>query len=227
MTSTIRWITAIAVTTLCLAGTPARAGIFTIDLFDEFSGGVEPEGTPPWLRATFEDVIGGVRLTMEAIGLTDSEFVGTGGWLFNLDPIRSGLNPLSLSFTHQDGLAAALVQQGTNAFKADGDGFFDISFVFPNMPPGARFTAGSFSVYLISGIAGLAAESFNFDSVLGGGNGTWTSAAHIQGIGTNNQFSGWIGGNGVTEVPEPSTLILLLSSLGLGLAFRRHAAPAA
>ena len=58
--------------------------------------------------------------------------------------------------------------------------------------------------------------SFNFVSELGGGNGAFLSAAHVQGIGAGGNGSGWIG-----FVPEPATGSLLAFGL-IGLTARRR-----
>jgi hypothetical protein len=57
-----------------------------------------------------------------------------------------------------------------------------------------RFQAGETSVYDITytGAGTLSASSFNFLSDEGGGQGTYHSAAQVQGI-TANDYSGWIG----------------------------------
>ena len=58
--------------------------------------------------------------------------------------------------------------------------------------------------------------SLSPDSVMGGGNGSYRSAAHVTRIGQNND-SGWIG-----AIPEPGTGALLGLGL-LGLASRKRA----
>jgi hypothetical protein len=101
---------------------------------------------------------------------------------------------------------------------ADGDGNFDIQFIFPDSGI-TRFEAGETSVYYISynGAGITSASSFNFLSSEGGGQGTHHSAAQVQGI-TANDYSGWIGNT--TVIPEriSSTLFILG---GATLGFRR------
>ena len=170
-----------------------------------------PEGTAPWITATFDDSFGGantVRLTMSANNLVDSESIAS--WFFNFDPL---LDPTDLIITAVSigAIGTTVVDTGANLFMADGDGFFDIMFDFPP-PPGnepARFTAGETVVYDFTYIAPLTVDDFDFGSELGGGSGVFNSAAQIQGIGPQDNDSGWIG----TPVPEPGTGALL--SLGL------------
>ncbi len=79
-------------------------------------------------------------------------------------------------------------------------------------PPGSgnsRFTQGESIVYDITYGSAIDVSSFDFLSVMGGGQGSYTGAAHIEKI--NGNDSGWIG----SVVPEPSTALLM--TLGLGL----------
>ncbi len=204
---------------LALAGAPAVAAVINFELDFEFSGATPPEGVAPWATATFDDSFGGlntVRLTMSAGGLVDGEFLSR--WYFNLDP---ALNPNSLSFAVVDTSAVASlgISTGADAFKADGDGLYDILFKFPP-PPGSfasKFTSGESLVLNLTYVTPISASSFNFLSASAGGKGPFKSAAHVQGIGPADADSGWI------TVPEPIILWLVGAGL-LALAFvvRRH-----
>lgn len=206
----------------------ASAATLTIDLDFEFSGGADPAGTPPWLRATFSDVAGGgVELTLTSLLQGPTEFIAD--WDFNLDP---ALDPTALDFAFQSGgtFTQPTITTGVNAFQADGDGKFDIEFLFSSAGDdgdSGRFGVGDFGVWLITGIDGLDVFDFDFNSVEGGGNGTYTSAAHVQGIATA-PGSGWIGNEDTVEppfeIPEPTTLALLgLGLMGLAAARRKSA----
>ncbi len=197
----------------------AKATIMTFELGMEFSGGTPPEGTAPWITATFDDSFGGVdtvRLTMAADNLTDNEFIS--GWYFNFDPDLD-LNQLGFSYI-SGGVAESniTINTGVNSFQADGDGLYDILFDFPPPPgqPGNRFTAGDTVVYDITYTSAIDVSSFNFFSAPAGGHGPFVTAAHIQGIGPDDEDSGWV------SVPDASIMFLLGPSLiGLGILGRR------
>lgn len=201
-----------ALTVLTLMPSISFGGLLTHDLNQEFSGGSDPEGMSPWLKATFDDSIGGantVQLTMDAANLVDGEF--TSGWYFNVNP---SLDITDFSVAYVSGQMANSATFATDAYKADGDGFFDLLFDFPP-PPGdfaSKFTSGETSVYNITYSGNLTVDDFDFGSV-GGDKGSFTSAAHVQGIGPNDGLSGWIGsgftpGPGPGVVPEPASVAM-------------------
>lgn len=171
----------------------ASADVVHIELNHEYSGGAAPAGSNlPWLTATFTDVAGGVQLVMSTANLVASEFVSR--WYFNLNPI---LNLSSLNIGHLGGQNAA-VAKSSNGYLAAGGGSYDIRFVFPVAASSDRFRAGETSSFLLSGIPGLKASDFLFPSAPRGGNDTYLSTAHVQGIGANANGSGWVG----VRIPE-------------------------
>jgi len=194
-----------AVSMLGLVGT-AHSAVIVFDASIEFSGGTAPAGLAPWIRTTISDVSANtVSVSFNNINLVGSEFVSK--TYLNLN---TALNATTLNFTSPVQVGSFTlpdISKGTNAFKADGDGFFDILFEFAT-PNSQRFGPGESVTYTVSGISGLDATDFNFISVNGpAGNTGYPTAAHVQGIGASGAFSGWV------TVPEPSSLALV----GFGL----------
>lgn len=205
-------LSAVVAFCVALAAAAARGALVTYDLDVEYSGATPPAGAGPWLRATFDDggAPGSVSLTLTALNLTGGEFVND--WLFNLDP---GFSAKSLNFAVQSTtgtFATPVVVTGDNDHSAAGSTMFDILIDFDNAPPASRFGAGESITYTITGIATLTANAFNFLSV-GGGQGPFFTAAHVQGIGASGNDSGWV-------VPEPASLGLL--ALGVTALLRRR-----
>ncbi len=200
-----------------LAMTAGQAGatITTFQALIEYNGGVPPVGSPPWLTVEFDDggTSGLVTMTLTATNLTANEFVS--GLYLNLDPT---LDPTGLVFSPptEGDFESPTISLGTNLYKADGDGHFDILLAFsesdglPN-----RFTAGDAVSYDITGFTDLTAGSFNFVSAPdGAGAGLYPMAAHVQATGQDGSGSAWV------SAPEPASLALLLVG-GLTLMRRR------
>lgn len=205
MRSLAVWGCALAVT---FGLAPQAFATLTFDLSVEYSGGTPPSGAAPWLRAEFADVTGGVQLTLTGL-LTTNEFVTE--WDFNLDP---GLTPMWLGFSSVIG-PIATISTGVDLFKADGDGRYDIEFLFPTAPPSTRFNGTDQSVYLITSSEAISASSFNFLSAPAGGSGPFVTAAHVQGIGPGANLSGWV------TTPEPTSLLGFATLIGIAPYRRR------
>ncbi len=193
----------------------SQAGIISFDLETEYSGATPPTGMAPWLNATFDGSGGTVTLTLTPTSLTGQESVSE--WMFNLDP---GYDPTDLIFSEAgrtgvfDTPGRSL---GSNLYKADGDGYFDIKFLFVAINGlDIRFGDGDEIVYTITATGPLSttlsADSFDYASAPNGaGAGLYPTAAHVVSIGED---SGWI------TTPEPATLSLL--SLGGAMLLRRR-----
>lgn len=186
-----------------------------------FPADASPDGSSPWIDASFQDATGGgVLLTVTNLGLTSSEFMqgngsgANGGIFFNINPND---DPTSLTFTLKSETAnfGTYINTGENAFKADGDGKYDIVFDFSTH----LFAGGASFTYLISGISGLTSSDFAYLSEPAGGSGPFYAAAHVMGLSPNASNSTWIEpGSGPLQlfpVPEPSSFALIAASFGV------------
>ena len=181
---------------------PAQALQF--DLNYEYSDATAPQGTPPWLTATFEDVVDSdtVELTMSSLGLIDDEFVTK--WAFNFyHPV---IEVTYFDFVYVSG-PAAIVGQAEDFYKAGPAHGFDILFEFSEAEA-YRFGKDMTAVFSIT-YAGISANSFDSDNA-GKEPFIYRTAAHVQGIGLDGEGSGWIAPAAVSEAP---TLFLV----GIGL----------
>ena len=211
---------------LAPATSKAASGV-TYQFDNEFSSGTPPAGVAPWITATIQNVNPGtVQLTIANSGLVGNEFVS--GFYINLNTNFSPLN-LSISYVSSVGnftipsTGSGTIERGTDSFKADGDGKYDVLFDF-STATGNTFGAGESITYQISGISGLTADDFVYLSAPNGGHGPFYAAAHVQGIGADGSLSGWVEpslGAQPILVPEPSICALFALSLGfLGLGRR-------
>lgn len=188
---------------------------------------VAPDGSSPWVEAAFQDVSGGVLLTIDNPNLSTTEFVDK--MYFNLDP---SLDPTLLTFKLQSsgGVFTAPTMNtfsqgaqvgGSSGNKAYGDGYYDMVVDFAQSgTDNLRFNDGDSVSYLIAGITGLTAADFGYLSDPGKGvnsPGPFYAAAHIQGT-NNGQNSAEVepsAGPQPIPVPEPSPVALLVLSIGL------------
>jgi hypothetical protein len=155
-----------------------------------------------------------VIFKMTALNLTDSE--NASEFDFNLDPALL-LDLGHLTFTNlikTGSFDAPDVNQGVNAYKADGDGDYDIKLDFTTGGNVSKtFTSGDSIQYTING-TGISAASFNFLSQPDGGHGPFITAAHIQNTtGLGSGGSGWVadstgGSFHFGNTPEPSSFVL-------------------
>jgi hypothetical protein len=200
---------------------------------DDWNGAPSPGGLPPYLKAVFTDVAGGVALDLTAYagtgtGLLPGEFVAS--WYFNvLD--RTTISGIAAG-SDSDPSGTAFLKDGPEAqadFRADGDGYFDIRIDYD----ANAFTRGKDASFLFTG-TGLTALSFIDLSAPGPGvsPGPFYAAAKIQG--SPNNESGWISGGTVPVVitdPPPVPLpaaawagVALFGALGARSAVKRRRA---
>ena len=227
-----RLFVASAIAAVVLATAPSKANADFMYQFDTVFGSNShaPTNSAPWVDAIFQDVAGGVLLTITNVNLYGSEFVSQ-AW-FNLIPT---LQATSLTFTVQSSSAGLQLPNiatfasgdqvsGGNGNKADGDGYFDIVFSFATSMsgnPDPAFLGGESVSYLISGIAGLTAS--DFDSVSHGGSTDNLAALHVQNTASANSGSAFEAPSTVTLIPEPSSIALAAAGISLlGLFARRR-----
>ena len=198
----------------------AHAAMISYDLTHVFTG-QQPDSTSPWGTIKFDDGGGSgtVTVTVTASLEDTSEFISF--WGFNGPDPASGV-----SIVQGSGPTATINQcsksdpTACNAgtFKADGDGFYAYVFDFGN----GNLNNSDVAVFTITS-PGITAASFDETSV-GGSNGSYHTAAHLQGINTNGgSCSAWVGDSQGTPneftpgtcgaVAEPSILLFV----GLGL----------
>lgn len=209
----------VVVLTVTALAIQATAKTITFGSNFTYSGTAPASTATPWLTTTFDDggCTGSVLLTLSATNLTGGEFVSD--WYLNFAQ-DSLVNSLVFTAPTKIGsFATPTISLGTNDFKADGDGYYDIRLSFATSANN-RFKAGNCISYTISGIAGLTADSFNAVSLSSGGTGPFTNAAHVQNIGSSSA-SGWV----TTSVPEPSSATSIIAVLGMlssGMILRRR-----
>jgi hypothetical protein len=212
-----------ASTILVLAALVSVSQAATLELGHIFSDTpVAPDLAGPWLTvATTNLGSNQIRVDLTAERLSDPEYVSE--WYLNLDPTLDpgglGISASLLSGAFNVPAAASLLV-GANAYKADGDGKYDIKVIFESSDGTAtRFTDGdSLRLTLTYTGAGTFNESsLIFPSAPDGGTGPFLAAAHINATGLDDSGSAW-----VAAVPEPSvTMNLLLAGSAL-LAIRRR-----
>jgi hypothetical protein len=175
----------------------------TIFSYNDIYGGTPPVSTnKPWMTALLKTISpGDVRLTISNLNLTASESVDQA--YFNINPL---LNVKSLKFKiigGSTGLTAPKATFGEDAFKAGGDGKYDISLQFATGGSTASlFGPGKYVVCDFSGISTLTASDFSFYSTPVTTTGPFYSAAHIVRIGSNANQSGWVYAQTAVAVPE-------------------------
>jgi len=193
----------------------AQAASITFVLDQHF--GAQPASGS--ISITFDDegTPGTVKVTMDTSGLTNpNEFVTK--WYFSYNGDATLLSVPSLSIDTSDASWKSYSRATAQTLQADGDGKYNVLWKFQTSAGAGRFTMGEQFSFVMS-YPGLVANDFNVIGAVGGGNGPFYSAAHVQGTGTGAQGSDWLGANnGRTPdpIPEPGTIALVaLAAAGL------------
>lgn len=166
---------------------------------------------------------GSIELTIEASGLTGTEF--TSDAYFNFNP---NLNMSDLSVVigsgSTNGVQASSIQFGEDQFKSDGDGFYDMHVNFGTQGNGTPLTNGQeVNILISSSQRALTASDMDFLSTEGGGEGIYYAATHVQGL--TGGTSTWTGATAFSAIPEPETSAMWLGAIaasGAVLYWRRR-----
>jgi len=228
MKASRRTLAGLAFAALLPLGNPLcaqSASAYLFDLGTPFPGDPNPDGTSPWATGTITTLSDGVELTLSLAGLAGSDFISDA--YFNVNPAldASGLSNLAFSIEQiAAGVTAPTITACEDAYKSDGDGFYDILLAFSKSGAG-RFGAGDFvKIKITDPLAPIAASDFLFKSSTGGGEGIYYAAAHVQSV-ASSPYSTWIGATSYAAIPEPAGCAARLgaAALGLALATRRRA----
>src|SRR5205085_10256719 len=168
---------------------------------NNYSGDPSLSTNFPHITALFQDVsTGHVRLTLSAPGLTNNENIDK--LYFNLNPADNPKKLVVSNFAVAHGsFSFPAVDEGVNAYKAGGDGLYDIRLNFGGSGLPTWFSAGDVMVCDLTGIPNLKASDFAYLSAPsgGGGAGPFDAAVHLVSIFHPNghgDTSGYVGAGG-------------------------------
>jgi hypothetical protein len=191
------WMSAVAIALSLQAGA-AFATTETINVGQVYTGAT-PDGSPPWLVATFSSTGANTGTLTLTSNLSGSDFLqglesshAAVGWAFYVNQSISGIS-----------CASGNCANSNSGFNAGGfntgpvPGTFNLAF---GWGPQNRFGMGDSAVYDLTFSNALSGDPF-------GANGSgWWSVAHVQGIIGPNGDSGWIVSGTSVGVPEPAEL---------------------
>jgi hypothetical protein len=204
------------------SGSAIRAD-FTLDFFPggTFTGTQPGAGSGPGgaiFQMTFADTAGGVNVTLQSFLAPGENLAANDAIYFNFNPAKSALlgslNFVLTSSTGPGPTPAGTFNQGEDAFKADGDGAYDILVTYPGGGGAMQMVGGDTQIYFV---AGVSSSDFNFGSTPQPGNGTnFTAALHVQNTPNGGSGSAFVGNGGPNNniTPAPPSVVLL----GIGIA---------
>jgi hypothetical protein len=183
--------------------TDVQASMVSYSLGSTFNG-TAPTSSSPWLTVAFEDVAGGVQVTIASSLEVSSEFFGQVG----INVMGGGIASLSPGSMEVLSGAFALPTFGSGKMQGTGNESYDILLSFEN-PPAVRFNGTIDAVrFLLTGVN----VTDNFTGITPEG-----IAAHVQGI----PASGGGTTSGAVTTPIPAAIYLLGSGL-MGLVVLRR-----
>ncbi|HEX4343708.1 MAG TPA: hypothetical protein VH255_09970 [Verrucomicrobiae bacterium] len=198
----------------------AATDTFTLDTL---YAGTSPGAATPWLSASITDVKPGtVLMSLTANNLSGSEYVSS--WDFNLSTALSASSLNIVKTNLGSGTVNGTIVKGNNTINSGGAGNFDFGFDFATSGIGA-FTDGDTLVFLITGISGLNAASFNYLSQ----GGSFYTAATINGLTSISRYCGSSSTDGKVgdntnnnPAPEPATMAIMGSFVALGVFLKKR-----
>ena len=194
---------------VALAGAPASASVIFTFTGADFSDTTDNTGGN--VKVTITDIAGGVELAIQNNLVDPGAYPGAFYFNTTFAPLT---NPAG-SCVSCGSIGAPTFSFGSNAFKADGDGKYDILIDMDNAPPGDRLEPGeSATLRILADNAGFNAASFLSMSLPDGGHGPFQAAMHLQSLPQGG--SDWLSAEGnvvITSAPEPGSMLLFATAL--------------
>jgi hypothetical protein len=180
--------------------------------FNSSFSGTPPSTPTPWMTATLSQIAANeVEVTISLPStLPSGTFLSQ--FYLNFNPALTADLPSLTATPVASTIAFSSFGHAEDAFMADGDGLYDINLGFPTAGSGSRLAAGDTASLIITDPNhNITPNSFLFTSTMGGGNGTWMMAGHLQGYG--NGLGSWV----AVAIPESnfalgSSLVLLVAA---------------
>ena len=203
----------------------SQAATYTMDANTVYEVAGSPSSPGGDLTTTFQDVSGGVQMTVAVSGLAQS-YYNVNTWWFMVNNTFAN----SLTFTEQSASSGvtlpAISERATPTSEAGNNGYFNVWFNTFN----GNFGNGDSITYLItSTTAGLTAAAFNVkDSPTSGSygsGGAYYTAIQVNAGASGGSYYFWLGSTAATLVPVPepgsSSFVVLGLAIGLGAVTRK------